>query len=114
MLREVFQVNKKNFPLIFQKEFRNINEHFDEQFDAANYRLGDFNIISAATPEEIKHEILTTRHLRTLDIEHMIYYSYNRKEEQIQYSLNALESELQQLIERIKSQNGNIVADKRF
>ncbi|NLH45179.1 MAG: hypothetical protein GX451_03505, partial [Acholeplasmataceae bacterium] len=34
LLRNTFGINKSRFPLVFQKEVRNTNEHFDERFDA--------------------------------------------------------------------------------
>lgn len=100
-LRSLFDISKSNFPLIFQKEVRNTNEHFDERYEQFHGNIGDYNILSRDTDINERNIILNTPHLRTYDKETGIYYSYNRKKEAVEYNLHQLDVELNEMRRRI-------------
>lgn len=100
-LRETLNIHKEEFQLVFQKEFRNTNEHFDERYDTFRGCLGDYNIIDNDTDIFIRSTIQVNPHLRTYDKENRIYITYNRKLEKITYDLNQLRSELRKMLTRI-------------
>lgn len=102
-LREHFDINRRNFPLVFQKEFRNTNEHFDERIDAFDGNMGDYNILDNDTPHHLRETIRNNPHLRTLDRERGIYYTFNRQLMPIQYNLHTLRDELSEMRRRITS-----------
>ena len=82
------------FPLIFKKEVRNINMHFDEHYDEHDRRIGDYNIIDDNTPYEERLEILNTPHLRTYDKQAQVYITVGSKKRRIEYPLVKLRQEL--------------------
>ena len=100
-LRAVLGIQKKDFPLVFQKEFRNTNEHFDERYDDFRGQLGDYNILDNNTQQHMRDIIETNPHLRTYDKVRRIYFTYNRKKERIQYDLQVLQRELHEMLDRI-------------
>lgn len=51
LLRETFCINKKQFPLIFDKAVRNTNEHFDERFDEV--RISRYMNSSCRRPAQV-------------------------------------------------------------
>lgn len=93
-LRNLFNIKKSRYPLVFQKEVRNTNEHFDERYEQFDNCIGDYNILDNNTDPFIRTIINQNPHLRTYDKEAKIYYTYNRKLERINYDLRALQREL--------------------
>lgn len=104
-LRDKFHVDKKQYPIIFNNEFRNTLIHSDERVVEHNANVGDYNILDSKTPKNIINEILTTTHLRTLDLRTMNYYSYDRNQKQISFSLYDLKDELNKLIYQMNTYN---------
>lgn len=100
-LRETFNINRREFPLIFQKEARNTNEHFDERYDEFGYNIGDYNILNGSIDEKVRKTIEKSPHLRTYDEETKIYYTYNRRAKKIEYNFNNLREELMRMKDRI-------------
>lgn len=100
-LRKSFNITKKEFSLIFQKEFRNTNEHFDERLEQFGYVVGDLNILDENTEPYMRTVINTNPHLRTFDKENYTYITYNRKLQPITYDLRELREELNIMLERI-------------
>ena len=100
-LRDSLNIRKTDFPLIFQKEVRNTNEHFDERYEQFHGALGDYNILSENTDPYMRAVIQTNPHLRTYDKESGVYYTYNRKMERIEYSLRDLKDELWRMLDVI-------------
>lgn len=80
--------------MIFFKEVRNTNEHFDERYLEFNNNIGDLNLIYDNTDAYMRNTILTEHHLRTYDVSNHIYYTYNRKQNLIVYDLLELHDEL--------------------
>ena len=99
-LRQTLNVSKTEFPLVFQKEVRNTNEHFDERYEEFG-AVGDYNLLDENTDSFIRSTIQTNPHLRTYDKEHCIYYTYNRRFQRIEYDLKQLQCELETLRDRI-------------
>ena len=93
-LREYCGVSTREFLLIFKKEARNTNMHFDERYDEYNMRIGDYNIIDENTPYEERQVILSTPHLRTYNKQEQVYITVGRHGERIEFSLVQLRQEL--------------------
>lgn len=93
-LREICGLNLREFPLIFKREARNTNMHFDERYDEHNMRIGDYNILDENTSYEVRREILNTPHLRTFDKQNKVYITVGRYGERIEFSLVKLQQEL--------------------
>lgn len=93
-LREYCGLILREFPLIFKKEARNTNMHFDERYDECNMRIGDYNIIDENTPYEERWTILNTPHLRTYNKQEQVYITVGRYGERIEFSLEQLHQEL--------------------
>lgn len=100
-LRNLLKIYKRDFPLVFQKEVRNTNEHFDERYEQFHGSLGDYNILSAETDPYMRAVIQTNPHLRTYDKENGIYYTYDRKMQCIEYNLHQLRNELISMLRQI-------------
>ena len=100
-LRCQFGINKAQFPLVFQKEARNTNEHFDERYDTSRSQFGDYNLLDGNTLQEMRDSIMNTPHLRTFDRASGIYHTYNRKFQPIIYNLNELTDQLLEIRRRI-------------
>ena len=103
-LREELDVNKGKYPLIFQKEVRNTNEHFDERYEEFGGYLGDYNLIDRNTDPYMRAVIQTNPHLRTYDKENHIYHTFIRKHghfEKFEYDLVALRRELGEMLDTI-------------
>lgn len=96
-LRQFCNLNLKEFPLVFQKEARNTNMHFDERYDEYNRQIGDYNILDENTPNDMRNEILNTPHLRTYDKQNQIYITVGRFGGRIEYPLRQLRQELEAL-----------------
>lgn len=93
-IRKKYGIRKSQFKLIFFKEVRNTNEHFDERYLEFNNNIGDLNLIYDNTDAYMRNKILTEHHLRTYDVSNHIYYTYNRKQNLIMYDLLELHDEL--------------------
>lgn len=102
-LRDVFDIDPKDYPLVGNKKFRNTNEHFDERYWQYCSGLGDLNILRKDTPHAIRNEILSTKHLRTIDIENWIYITYDRKGKRIELDLQKLRAEMYQMLSKLCS-----------
>ncbi len=100
-LIKVFNVDIKDYPLLNDKNFRNTNEHFDERYYEHDLVVGDYNIIDSETDENTKNEILSTKHLRTIDIVNWKYISYGKKHEKITLDLKQLRDEMYQLLSNL-------------
>ena len=96
-LREKCGLNIKDFPLIFNRDARNTNMHFDERYDEYDRRIGDYNIIDEDTPYEEREAILNTPHLRTYNKQDQIYITVGRRGKRIEYPLIQLRQELNRL-----------------
>ena len=95
-LRTLLNISKERYPLIFQKEVRNTNEHFDERYDEVG-EIGDYNLLDNDTDTFIRDVIMTNKHLRTYDIMSFVYYTYGRNMEKISYDFKKLRDELTNL-----------------
>ena len=93
-IRKKYGISKSQFKLIFFKEVRNTNEHFDERYLEFNNNIGDLNLIYDNTDAYMRNTILTEHHLRTYDVSNHIYYTYNREQNLIMYDLLELHDEL--------------------
>ena len=100
-LRMLLNIKKADFPLVFQKEVRNTNEHFDERYEQFSGSIGDYNLLSNTTDAYMRTVIQTNPHLRTYDKEKGIYYTYDRKMNRIEYNLHWLDNELREMLIRI-------------
>ena len=60
--------------------------------------IGDMNILDINTPDDDRYIILNTKHLRTIDIEKWIYYSYDGRGRQIQLDLQKLRNEMYNML----------------
>lgn len=92
-VRESFGIDLTKYPLVGNKKFRNSCAHFDERYYKFN-NVGDMNILRSDTPEGEKKQILETPHLRTIDLDKRIYYSYDAKGKRIVLDLNELRNEM--------------------
>lgn len=99
-LRQTLNISTNEFPLVFMKEVRNTNEHFDERYEEFG-PVGDYNLLDENTDLFIRTLIQNNLHLRTYDKEHGIYYTYNRNKEPIEYDLNQLQRELEAMRDHI-------------
>ena len=59
------------------------------------------NILRADTPEEERRQILGTPHLRTLDIDKWVYYSYDVRGNQITLDLQHLRTEMYDMLSEL-------------
>ncbi len=100
-LRESLNINKKAFPLIFQKEVRNTNEHFDERYHEFNGNVGDYNILDKNTDFYVRQRIISNPHLRTYDKRLGVYFTYGKNRNRIAYDMHKLYSELNDMLEKI-------------
>lgn len=102
-LRDLFNVSRTQYPLIFQKEVRNTNEHFDERYEDFRGNVGDYNLLDENTPTHMRNVIRNHPHLRTYDKENGVYYTYNRNLQPIEFNLYQLQAELQQMLNTIST-----------
>lgn len=102
-LRRRFEITEAPYRLIFQKEARNTNEHFDERYDEFGSNLGDYNLLDENVDVEMRKTILNNPHLRTYDKGNHIYYTYGRKRNLINYNFEEMKQELQDMQEKILS-----------
>lgn len=101
-LRKLFNISKNEFPLVFQKEARNTNIHYDERYDRFFAGVGDYNLIKRETPINMKNYILSNPHLRTYDTNRRTYLTYDRNLRQIEYNFETLQGELLAMRDRIQ------------
>ena len=102
-LRHAFNVDITQYRCLFDKRFRNANAHFDERYDLFDGIVGDYNTIGRRTPESIKNEIYKEPHIRTLDTENWIYYTYDSKRKRIALNLKELRNEAYDLLYKISN-----------
>ena len=103
-VRDAFGIDLAMYPLVGNKKFRNSNAHFDERYYQYN-GIGDMNLLKADTPAEERRLILETPHLRTLDIENWLYYSYDGKGKQIVLDLRRLRDEMYDILTALCTAN---------
>ena len=99
-VREDFGIDLKRYPLVGNKKFRNSSAHFDERYYEFN-GVGDMNILRADTPEEERKQILDTPHLRTIDIDKWMYYSYDARGNQIVLDLQEFRTEMYEMLSEL-------------
>lgn len=100
-LRTILKIKRAEFPLVFQKEVRNTNEHIDERYEQFHGLIGDYNLIADTTDPDMRETIQTNPHLRMYDKETCIYHTYGRNMNRIEYNLHDLYMELQDMLIRI-------------
>ena len=96
-IREAFGIDLSRYPLVGNKKFRNTNAHFDERYYQYN-GVGDMNLLKSDTPANERNSILSTLHLRTIDVENWIYYSYDGRGRQISLDLRELRNEMYDML----------------
>lgn len=99
-VRSDFGIDLKRYPLVGNKAFRNSSAHFDERYYEFN-GVGDMNILRVDTPEEERRQILNTPHLRTIDIDKWVYYSYDARGKQITLDLKQLRAEMFEMLSEL-------------
>ena len=102
-LRKVFNIDLSTYKWLFDKSFRNAGEHADERHALFSGCAGDYNVISKNTPENMRKEILTAPHIRTLDIRNWTYVTYDSKGRQISCDLQQLRAEAYMLLYQIST-----------
>ena len=93
-LRDTLGIHRSDYPLVFQKEARNTNEHFDERYEEYKGRLGDYNLLRENTEGKMRRVILDNPHLRTYDVDNARYITYDRHGRQIVFDLHQMYIEL--------------------
>ena len=96
-VREAFGIDLSKYPLVGNKKFRNTNAHFDERYYQYN-GVGDMNLLKADTSIDDRKTILNTSHLRTIDVENWIYYSYDSRGRQLCLNLRELRKEMYEML----------------
>lgn len=96
-VREAFGIDLSKYPLVGNKKFRNTNAHFDERYYQYN-GVGDMNLLKADTSIDDRKTILNTSHLRTIDVENWIYYSYDGRGRQLCLNLRELRKEMYEML----------------
>ena len=96
-VREAFGIDLSRYPLVGNKKFRNTSAHFDERYYQYN-GVGDMNLLKSDTPASERNAILSTSHLRTIDVENWIYYSYDGRGRKIRLNLRELRNEMYDML----------------
>ena len=96
-VREEFGIDLSRYPLVGNKKFRNTSAHFDERYYQYN-GVGDMNLLKSDTPASERNAILNTSHLRTIDVENWIYYSYDGRGRKIRLNLRELRNEMYDML----------------
>ena len=96
-VREAFDIDLSRYPLVGNKKFRNTSAHFDERYYQYN-GVGDMNLLKSDTPASERNAILNTSHLRTIDVENWIYYSYDGRGRKIRLNLRELRNEMYDML----------------
>lgn len=99
-----YDFSRANFPILYEKEFRNFVTHIDERnidFILENKGVGGFNVIFEDTTESEKEAYLDFKlQNNTLDLVNKIYYIYSKKKNKmINLKLDLLRKELKKLEE---------------
>ncbi len=102
ILREQFGIDLREYPLVFVREARNSNMHFDERYDDFFQRIGDYNLLDQNTPPQDREIILNTPHLRTYDKVNQIYITQTRKGQRLEIKLVDLQNQLINLKNRLR------------
>lgn len=102
-LQNIFDVNPQEYKWLFNKNFRNANEHFDERYDMFGRLVGDYNVVNKNTKISEEYEIMSRPHIRTLDIRKWIYITYDKQGNQIFCNLQALRDEAYSLLFKIST-----------
>lgn len=100
-LQETFGIDINEYKWLFNKEFRNANEHFDERYDIFHGIVGDYNIVGKNTPIRSRREILNQPHIRTLDVQNWTYITYDKRGRKISCNLRELRDEAYSLLYQI-------------
>ena len=100
-LRDTLGIYRSDYPLVFQKEARNTNEHFDERYEEYDGRLGDYNLLYNNTDERMRQAILCNAHIRTYDVDNARYITYDRSGRQIVFDLHQLYNQLSTMRDHI-------------
>ena len=95
-LRNKFGIEVRDFPLVGDKRFRNVNMHIDDCYDDING--GDYNIINKKTNQYMKFEILTTQHFRTIDVDNWLYFTCDKRGKRMSLNLIELKNQMQNLL----------------
>lgn len=105
-VRDACGIDLSKYPLVGNKDYRNSNTHFDERYYCFNI-VGDMNLLTKDTPRKVRNAILNARtpHLRTLDIERWLYFTYNRQGNQIVLDLRELRREMYNMLDELCSCN---------
>ena len=93
-MRKRLGVDPEKYPLVGNKAFRNTNMHFDERYFSFKDGVGDYNILKESTQPDVRKEILSTPHLRTIDLVNWQYITYDRQKKQITLDLRRLRKEM--------------------
>jgi len=96
-VREAFGIDLSRYPLVGNKKFRNTSAHFDERYYQYN-GVGDMNLLKSDTLASERKAILNTSHLRTIDVENWIYYSYDGRGRKIRLNLRELRNEMYDML----------------
>ena len=96
-VREAFGIDLSRYPLVGNKKFRNTSAHFDERYYLYN-GVGDMNLLKSDAPASERNAILNTSHLRTIDVENWIYYSYDGRGRKIRLNLRELRNEMYDML----------------
>lgn len=89
-LRDFFRISVSAYPLVFNKEVRNTNEHFDERLQTLlkrNNKIGDYIILDETIPLKIRKELFGKTYLRTFDKEKRVYSTYETSKRPLPISL---------------------------
>ena len=103
-LRNAYNISKREFSLVFEREARNTNAHFDDRYEEFDGVIGDYNVIDHQTSREKIHIIENQSHLRTFDNRTKTYITYKRDSgsfSKIYIDLNELRRQLITMRERI-------------
>ena len=100
-MQETFEIDISEYKWLFNKEFRNANEHFDERYDIFHGVVGDYNVVSKNTPTRNRREILNRPHIRTLDTQNWIYVTYDKRGRKISCNLRELRDDAYSLLYKI-------------
>lgn len=100
-LRDILGITRANYPLIFQKEARNTNAHFDERYEEYNGKLGDYNLLHNDTDDGMRQAILSNPHLRTFDVDNACYITYDRKGKRIVFDIHQMYQQLSKMRDQI-------------
>lgn len=102
-LQNYFKIDRKKYTCLFDKSFRNANEHFDDRYDYFKGRAGDYSVVGKRTEPTVRDAILNSPHIRTLDTEKWLYITYDKSGNKIVCNLRQLREEAYDLLFTISS-----------